>query len=138
MRFTEFVYNKNMKLFLISLFFILNIESKEIIQGPWKVCKQDSDCILVKDLGCNSCCKSASINKIFSKDLNSSINKACADVFVPLCKCKKDYRDKSVKCLKNKCTVMVKHLCCSKSSKEVHLQNNCHIKKVNCRPTPIK
>lgn len=119
---------------ILALLISLNVQSNSQIKEQWLSCQKDSDCKIVRDMGCGSRCKTGAINKVHSTDLNKNINKRCADVLTPEVLCAADYRNKVAKCIKNRCEPWYNHPCCVGNPPK-HLR--CDIKKVTCKLFPI-
>ncbi len=71
----------------------------------------------------------------YEQQLNDRINDDCADVFVPMVACAEDIRKKIPRCIKNKCTLITKHICCTFKDDKRHKQEGCDSKKVSCAET---
>lgn len=114
---------------------ISNLSANDYILDEWRVCESVNDCQITMDLGCKNQCKSDVINPKFKKPLSDKINSDCADLLVPPVACARDIRPKIVRCIKNKCQLMTKHICCTLKTEKLKKSYNCHIKDLSCTET---
>ena len=79
-------------------------DAAKVVPQKWQACKKDKDCGEV-EIGCTSCCETASMNKTYAKNWARNRESTCEYYRGPICDCyKPEYK---AVCKEGECSLQV-------------------------------